>query len=124
VRPRFQADADLHADIVTGVLRREPTIDFQTARERLSGAMTDMEALALSAAEGRILVSHDVNTLPKHFRRFVADGRRAAAGVFLIPQSPPLSRAIDELVLIWSASDADEWHNLLGLAAPLISGGR
>jgi hypothetical protein len=66
VRPRFQADADLHADIVTGVLRREPTVDFQTA-----------------------------------------------PGVFLIPQSLPRSRAIDELVLIWSASEADEWHNLL-----------
>ena len=112
MRPRFQADADLHADIVTGVLRREPTIDFQTAQERLGEAMTDTEVLALSAAEGRVLVSHDVNTLPKHFGHFVADGQDSP-GVFLIPQSLPLSRAIDELVLIWSASEAEEWHNLL-----------
>ncbi len=28
---RYQADADLNQNIVTGVLRREPTIDFQTA---------------------------------------------------------------------------------------------
>jgi len=28
---RFQADADLNQVIVTGVRRREPTIDFQTA---------------------------------------------------------------------------------------------
>lgn len=27
---RFQADADLNAEIVAGVLRREPSIDFQT----------------------------------------------------------------------------------------------
>jgi hypothetical protein len=112
VRPRFQADADLQADIVTGVLRREPTIDFQTAQERLGEGMADTEVLALSAAEGRILVSHDVNTLPKHFGHFVATGQDSS-GVFLIPQSLPLSRAIDELVLIWSASEAEEWHNLL-----------
>jgi hypothetical protein len=31
VKPRFQADADLNEDIVKGVLRREPGIDFQTA---------------------------------------------------------------------------------------------
>ncbi len=30
---RFQADADLKAEIVAGVLRREPSIDFQTADE-------------------------------------------------------------------------------------------
>ncbi len=28
---RYQADADLNQAIVTGVLRREPGIDFQTA---------------------------------------------------------------------------------------------
>jgi hypothetical protein len=28
---KFQADADLNEDIVTGVLRRMPEIDFQTA---------------------------------------------------------------------------------------------
>ncbi len=30
---KFQADADLNEDIVTGVLRRVPEIDFQTATE-------------------------------------------------------------------------------------------
>ncbi len=28
---RYQADADLNQAIVTGVLRQEPNIDFQTA---------------------------------------------------------------------------------------------
>jgi len=30
---RFQADADLNMEIVAGGLRREPSIDFQTADE-------------------------------------------------------------------------------------------
>jgi hypothetical protein len=46
VRPRFQADADLHFDIVTGVLRREPDIDFQSAPELLTEGMEDPEVLA------------------------------------------------------------------------------
>jgi hypothetical protein len=28
---RFQADADLNQAIVSGILRREPTVDFQTS---------------------------------------------------------------------------------------------
>ena len=30
---RFQADADLNQAIVTGILRRKPTIDFKTSDE-------------------------------------------------------------------------------------------
>jgi hypothetical protein len=36
---RFQADADFNQNIVSGVLRREPRIDFQTA------LVTDLEGL-------------------------------------------------------------------------------
>jgi hypothetical protein len=31
VKVRFQADADFNEDIVKGVLRREPRVDFRTA---------------------------------------------------------------------------------------------
>jgi hypothetical protein len=31
VKIRFQADADLNEDIVTGVTRREPAVDFRTS---------------------------------------------------------------------------------------------
>jgi hypothetical protein len=112
VKPRFQADADLHAEIVAGVLRREPAVDFQSAQERLGERMADSDVLALAATEGRILVSHDVNTIPFHFRRFVAEGN-LSPGVLLIPQSLRVSRAIDELLLIWSASEAADWQDLL-----------
>lgn len=112
MKPRFQADANLHGDIVAGVLRREPTIDFQSAQERLDEGMADLDVLALAATEGRILVSHDVNTMPRFFRQFVTEGH-LSPGVFLIPQSVHVSRAIDELTLIWATSDAHEWEGLL-----------
>jgi hypothetical protein len=31
MKVRFQADADLHQMIVTALVRREPSVDFQTA---------------------------------------------------------------------------------------------
>ena len=46
---RFQADADLNAEIVAGVLRREPSMDFQTADEANLRRVPDPEVLALAA---------------------------------------------------------------------------
>ncbi|BBD62494.1 hypothetical protein NIES2109_53380 [Nostoc sp. HK-01] len=45
---RYQADADLNQAIVTGVLRREPTIDFQTAFAAGLAGVKDPELLAIA----------------------------------------------------------------------------
>ncbi|MBD2488833.1 hypothetical protein [Aulosira sp. FACHB-615] len=45
---RYQADADLNQAIVTGVLRREPTIDFQTAFAAGLAGVKDPEVLAIA----------------------------------------------------------------------------
>jgi len=92
------------------VLRREPAIDFQSAQEVFEAGTADDVVLSFCLAEERILVSHDVNTMPQHFREFTRQGAQSP-GVILVPQSMPLGQAIDELVLIWSASEADEWRN-------------
>jgi hypothetical protein len=48
VRPRFQADDDLRSSIRTGVLRREPSIDFQTALAAGLDGISDPEVLRLA----------------------------------------------------------------------------
>lgn len=67
----YQADADLNQVIVTGVLRREPTIDFQTAFTAGLEGVKDREVLAIAARQGRILVSHDRRTMPSEFAAFI-----------------------------------------------------
>lgn len=67
MKVRFQADADLNEDIVTGILRRESRIDFQTATTAGLRSLSDMEVLTLSAREDRLLVSHDRRTMPPAF---------------------------------------------------------
>jgi hypothetical protein len=39
-------------------------------------------------------------------------------GVFIVPQRIEMAAAIDELLLIWSASNSDEWTNRI-LYSPL-----
>ena len=46
---QFQADADLNQAIVTGVIRRQSNIKFQTATEAGLEGLKDLEVLTLSA---------------------------------------------------------------------------
>jgi len=100
VRIRFQADADLRLAIITGTLRRAASLDFQRAEAVPLEGLDDPRVLALAAEEGRVLVSHDVNTMPRHFRDFTQ--KQESPGLILIPQKGvSLKQAIDGLILIW-----------------------
>jgi predicted nuclease of predicted toxin-antitoxin system len=108
---RFQADADLNAEIVAGVLRREPSIAFQTADEANLRQVPDPEVLALAAQENRILVTHDRRTMPRYFADFIL--HHSSPGVFIIAQTMSVRAAIEELLLVWAASESEEWRNLI-----------
>lgn len=108
MKPRFQADNDLRGSIRTGVLRREPSVDFQSARAASLDGVPDPEVLRLAMVQGRILISHDENSMPGHFRDFRANTNRSS-GVLMVPQAAPVGRVIENILLIWLASQADEW---------------
>ena len=46
-------------------------------------------------------------TMAMHFKAFLAAGGQSA-GVVLVPQSLPVRVAIEELLLVWAASEASE----------------
>jgi hypothetical protein len=109
---RFLADADLNYAIVSGARLLEPGIDFKSSFESGLKGIRDPEVLRLAANQGRILVSHDKKTLPRHFARFLAEQVHSqvhSPGVLLVAQKAPVREVIDALVLIWCASDSAEW---------------
>ena len=109
MKVRFQADADLNQAILKGAVRREPAIDFQTAYEAGLSNLKDPDVLAIASRDGRILVTHDQKTMPTHFGEFVR--AHPSPGLLIVPQHFPISSAIEELILIWSATDAEDWTN-------------
>ncbi len=109
MKVRLQADADLNQIILLATIRREPAIDFQTAMTADLAGVADTQVLARAATDGRVLVTHDRKTMPRHFAEFIA--RQNSPGLLVIPQSLSVAAAVEELILIWSASDADEWIN-------------
>ncbi len=108
---RFQGDYDFNKKIVRALRHRHPSMDFQAGHEAGLEGLPDEQVLEIATREGRILVSHDVNTMPVHFANFIF--RQNSPGVLLIPQSLPIKIAIEELALIWGASEAEEYTNLI-----------
>ena len=107
---RFLADADLNYAIVRGCRRHDPKLDFLSANEAKLAGVPDPEVLAFAADRNRILVTHDFQTMPRHFGEFLPM-RQSSPGVFLVSQFAAIGEVIDDLVLIWSASEAEEWTN-------------
>jgi hypothetical protein len=51
-----------------------------------------------------------VNTLSRTAKTRIARGA-GTAGLLLVEQRLPVATAIDEILLIWSASEAEEWKD-------------
>ena len=109
MKVRFQADADLHQMIVTALVRREPGVDFQTTTAAGLGGLLDPQVLERAATEGRVLVSHDQSTMSQPFAAFTQN--QPSAGLLIVPQHLSYAVVVEELLLIWAASEAEEWIN-------------
>jgi len=107
---RFQADNDLHEDILRSAKRLRPAIDFQRAPELgLHTGIDDPEVLRLCAEQSRLLVTHDRHTMPRHFIEFIKD--HDSPGIFIVSRKLSIGKAAEWLVLYWETSEAEEYQN-------------
>lgn len=107
---RLLFDENFNHRIVHGLRLRLPDLDFVIAQEiELKGAK-DPELLEWAAAENRIVVTHDVDTLLKFaYERIV--GGQLMPGVIAVPQTLAIGQAIDDLVTAIECSEASELEN-------------
>jgi hypothetical protein len=108
---RFQADNDLDQRIVVATKRLDPAIDFQTATALRLHHEPDLRVLTLAAEQGRVLVSHDRRTLPGIFKEFAKSDM--SAGLIIISQKMRIGKAAELLHLLWVASEAQEYVNII-----------
>jgi predicted nuclease of predicted toxin-antitoxin system len=106
---QLATDENFNGDIVRGLLFRLPDTNLVRVQDvGLEGAI-DPVVLAWAAQNQRIVVTHDRATLPAFaFERVVAG--EPMPGVFIINDRLPVGRAIEELVLVTTCSEASEWE--------------
>jgi hypothetical protein len=108
-RPCFQFDEDIHRPIILRLRRLEPHIKLFTARDAGLLHEPDDRVLEVAAENRRLLVSHDVRTLPAAANARIASGL-PMWGLILIPQARRSEKAvIDDLALIYHASEGEDW---------------
>lgn len=72
----------------------------------------DPEILFWCEDHGFSLVTNNRESMPVHLREHLAAGRRVP-GIFTLNPSMTISETADELVLIWGASEAEEYMDQL-----------
>lgn len=105
---KFVADENFRDHIINGLREREPSVDLVRVQDIGLASTPDPDILEWAADTGRIVLTHDVATMPVH----ATDRLNAGVpmqGLFLIPQSRQTGEMIDELQLIMECSSADEW---------------
>ena len=105
---RFVADENFKESIVRGVRRRLPHLDVVSARQVGLNRLPDPAVLAWAAAEGRVLLTHDRESMIGFAYERLAAGL-AMPGVVYVPWTLPIGRAVEDLLLLLLGSRDDEW---------------
>ena len=96
---RLASDADVHGDIIRGLFRRAPGLDLVRAQDALPERTADSEVLAWAAAENRVLITNDRNTMVGFACHRVASGD-PMTGLIVTTNRQAIGPAIDDILLI------------------------
>jgi hypothetical protein len=106
---RFLADENFHAHIINGVLRRRPEVDILRVQDVGLAGADDPTVLAWAASEGRVLLTHDVNTITA-FAYERARQTLPMPGLVEVSLSVPIHAAIEDILLLAECSVEGEWE--------------
>jgi hypothetical protein len=107
---RLLLDENFNHHILPGLKLRAPNLDFVIAQRTEFQGVEDSSLLEWAAASDRILVTHDIRTIPKYAYDRVAAGL-PIPGVIVIPKTFPIGDAIEELLTIIECSEQNEYEN-------------
>jgi Domain of unknown function (DUF5615) len=107
---RLVSDENFNGDIVRGLLRRHPELELVRVQDVGLMQTPDPDILEWAASAMRVLLSHDVSTVPPAAYQRVADGK-PMPGVFIVPDRMPIGQAIDEIVFLSLDLEPDEWKD-------------
>ena len=107
---RLLSDENFNHRILHGLVLRLPDLDYVAAQEIGLKGKEDPEVPIWAAENDRIVVTHDVETMPKYAYEHIAAGRRMP-GVIAVPESLPIGRAIEDLVTVIECCDPSELEN-------------
>ncbi len=107
---RFLADENFNGKLLAGLRDALPDIDMLRVQDTDRLASPDPELLAWAAEQGRILLTHDAQTVASYAYDRVREGL-PMPGIIEVRASRKLGALIADLVLMIAASTPQEFEN-------------
>ncbi|MBS3968142.1 MAG: DUF5615 family PIN-like protein [Truepera sp.] len=105
---KFLTDEHIPPALVRGLLRERPDLDITEVRKTELVGKPDPLILERAAAEGRILITRDVSTMPDYAYARVKAGL-PMPGVFIWQRKASIGEVLESLLLLTAASQEEEW---------------
>ena len=106
---RLAADESFNNNILRGLLRANPGLDIVRVQEAGLMGQNDLDVLGWAAREERVLLTHDLRSLPRHAYDRVRSGK-AMPGVLAVIATAPAGPVIADILLLTECSREGEWE--------------
>jgi hypothetical protein len=104
---KLASDFDVRGSIIRGLRRRVPTIDLLRAYDFLPEDAPDPDVLAWAAAEQRVLITNDRNTMVGFARKRLA-ASDLMPGLIVTTNEQTTGAAIDQILLLAECMSEEE----------------
>lgn len=106
---RLVSDANFNGRVVRALLRRRPDLDLVRVEDVGLKAASDPDILVWAATAGRIVLTHDRDTMAGFAYDRVAAGL-PMPGVFIVDDRPTcIGEMMDDVLLVIDGSEHHEW---------------
>ncbi len=105
-------DENFNHRILRGVRLRIRRLDSVVAQSAGLGGADDALVLSWAAEQGRVIVTHDRQTLPKFAYDRVRSNQRMP-GVIVVGDEMPIGRAIEDLTIYLECGSPQDFENFV-----------
>jgi len=105
---RFLCDQNFNRRIRRGLKRRRADLDVIRVQEVGLSMGKDEALLDFAAREGRVILTHDIRTMPKFARDRIKSGV-PMTGLVIVPEQMPIGSAVGDLLVIVECTEPWEW---------------
>jgi len=107
---RFLTDEDFDGRLTSALVARVPGLDLVRVQDVGLMHTPDPDILAWAAAAGRIVLTHDRNTMTGFASTRVTAGQ-PMPGLFVVDRQASLGRILNDLEALAAASEMNEWRD-------------
>jgi len=107
---RLLTDENVDNNIMRGLARRLPHLDFVSVRDVGLAGSSDLVLLKWAVNEQRIILTHDIKTMVRDATNLVAEGE-PMAGVIFVPEQLEIGRAINDLEIVLECSTESDMRD-------------